>query len=110
MCLHTGSNDELLRGQVWHVKPADHGVAVYIKVRGGWWTKPYWNSPVTSIAPDGNWVCDITTGGEDNEATEITAFLIPLDYDPPLMSGGSTLPTELDTNALAKVSVTRTPN
>ena len=58
-----GSSDNL-RGQVWHVAPGEYGVAVYIKVLGGWWTKPYWNNPVTAIACDGTWVCDITTGGK----------------------------------------------
>ncbi len=105
-----GSWGDWLRGQVLHVKPADYGVAVYIKVRGGWWTKPYWSIPVTAIAPDGNWTCNITTGGVDHEATEIVAYLIPIGYNPPLMGGGSTLPIELDVHSVAKISATRTPN
>lgn len=103
-----GSNNDL-KGEVLHVKPADYRVAVYIKVRGGWWTKPYWTSPLTAIMPDGSWICAITTGGVDQEATEIVAYLLSTGYNPPLMSGGSTLPEELNTNSVAKTSATRTP-
>jgi hypothetical protein len=101
-----GSFDNL-RGQVWHVEPDQHGVAVYIKMNGGWWTKPYWNNPVTAIACDGSWVCDITTGGEDAQATGIAAFLIPLTYTPPAATWAGALPAELYTNSLANIEVTR---
>ena len=99
---------ENLKGQVWHVKPADYQVAVYIYV-SGWWTKPYWDKPLTAIQCDGSWVCDITTGGADQEATRIIAYLVPNGYDPPLMHGGSTLPSELDQQSVAKVEVLRLP-
>lgn len=100
---------ENLSGQIWHVRPSDYRVAVYIKVRGGWWTKPYWNTPLTVIRPDGSWTCDITTGGVDQEATAIVAYLAPNGYSPPLMSGGSTLPGEIEQNSVAKVETTRAP-
>ncbi|MGR3309591.1 MAG: glycosyl hydrolase family 17 protein [Candidatus Brocadiales bacterium] len=100
---------ENLQGQVWHVKPADYKVAVYIKVGGGWWTKPFFGRPLTSICPGGSWTCDITTGGDDQNATKIAAYLVPNGYSPPLMRGGPTLPAELDQNAVAKVETIRTP-
>lgn len=102
-----GSFDDL-KGQVWHVNPNDYKVAVYIYV-SGWWTKPYWNDPLTSINIDGSWVCDITTGGVDETATKISAYLLPNGYNPPLMGGEATLPQELDDNAVAKVETTRSP-
>ncbi len=101
-----GSSSDL-RGQVWHVAPANYGVAVYIKVLGGWWTKPFWNDPVTSINCDGSWTCDITTGGEDPQATDIAAFLIPLAYTPPTAAGEGVLPVELYTNSMVYVEVKR---
>ena len=101
---------EDLEGQVWHVTAADHGVAVYIKVGVGWWTKPYWDQPVSLIYPDGSWRCDITTGGYDQQATEIIAFLIESDYDPPLANGDQNLPAELEQNALVWVEVKRDPD
>jgi hypothetical protein len=83
-----------LRGRVGCVIPADYKVAVFIYV-AGWWNKPYWASPLTPIAPDGTWVTDITTGGNDPLATQIAAFLVPNGYVPPQLGGASSLPTEL---------------
>jgi len=102
-----GSFDDL-QGRVECVEPADHKVAVYIYV-SGWWTKPYFASPLTPIQSDGSWTCDITTGGVDQLATKIAAFLVRDGYSPPLMSGAQTLPEELFRNAVAYVIVEREP-
>jgi hypothetical protein len=96
-----------LRGHVTCVTPSNHTVAVYIKVFGGWWTKPYWDSPLTTIQSNGTWTTDITTGGSDQLATDIAAFVIPVSYTPPAMSGEATLPQELYTNAVTYVIVQR---
>lgn len=75
----------------------DHKVLVYVYV-GGWYNKPTWANPLTSIDPGGGWSCDITTGGyNDTLATEIIAFLIPEDaYQSTWeMSGGTELPADL---------------
>jgi len=99
---------EYLQGRVACVEPADYKIAVYIYV-SGWWTKPYWAWPLTPIQPDGIWACDITTGGVDQNATKIAAFLVPNGYDPPLMGGGQSLPSELEENSVASVTVEREP-
>lgn len=101
-----GSHDDLA-GKVYNVNPFDYRVAVYIKVGGGWWTKPYWSSPTALIRFDGGWTADITTGGSDSTAKSIAAYLIPAEYEPPLMSGQATLPQDLEDKAVAKVTVTR---
>lgn len=98
-----------LQGQVWHVAPLDYKVVVYIYVGSRWWIKPYLAQPLTSILSDGSWTCDITTGGIDQQATKIAAYLIPNSYTPPLILGDATLPASLDTNSVAKVEVTRSP-
>ena len=103
-----GSFDNL-RGQVLHVKPIEYKIVVYIKVGSGWWIKPYSLSPLTSINPDGSWVCDVTTGGIDQTATEFVAYLIPDGYAPPIVGGANILPAELEQNAVAKCQITRTP-
>lgn len=100
-----GSFDNL-QGQVYCVDPTDYKVAVYIFV-SGWWTKPYWTWPLTAIRSDGSWTCDIATGGTDQLATKIVAFLVPNGYNPPLMSGGQRLPLELYANAVAYVETER---
>jgi hypothetical protein len=99
---------ENLKGKVSNVNPSDHKIAVYIYVYG-WWTKPYWAAPLTQIRSDGTWECDVTTGGNDHLATKIAAFLIKNGYNPPSMSGQSTLPQELYQNSLAHLEVARPP-
>ncbi|MBI1814656.1 MAG: hypothetical protein HYR72_06745 [Deltaproteobacteria bacterium] len=96
-----------LKGIVRHVDPEKLRVAVYIRVNGGWWTKPYWDSPATSISPDGSFSVDITTGGHDEQATDIAAFLIPVDYYPPGLRGDVQLPAELLQKALARATIAR---
>ena len=98
-----------LKGRAYNVPFKKYRVAVYIYVVGGWWTKPYWNKPRRPIDNTGKWGCDITTGGVDQLATEIIAFLIPKSYFPPKMSGGPTLPDELYTNSVAYAYTTRSP-
>jgi len=98
-----------LRGIVLHVQPTDYRVAVYINVSGKWWTKPTAANPITTIQSDGSWVCDITTGGSDTTATRIAAFLIPAGYNPTVLLGAVTLPTELTNNAIASRQVERSP-
>jgi exo-beta-1,3-glucanase (GH17 family) len=101
-----GSFDNL-QGSVLHVNPSDYRVVVYIKVSGAWWIKPYSASPQTTINIDGTWTCDITTGGIDEQATTIAAYLTTKTYSPPLLAGSGSLPTELDSNSVAKISVIR---
>jgi exo-beta-1,3-glucanase (GH17 family) len=101
-----GSFDDL-QGQIWHVKPVDYKVVAYIRVFGGWWIKPTFTNPQTLILPNGKWTCDITTGGVDQKANRIATYVIPNAYNPPLLSGSSTLPAELDQNSVAKVETPR---
>jgi hypothetical protein len=96
-----------LKGQVSGVEFDQHNVAVVIRVRGGWWTKPYWATPTTPISADGSFETDVTTGGVDQEATDIVAYLVPTGFNPPLMSGQLTLPASLDEAAVAKIQVSR---
>jgi hypothetical protein len=51
-------------------------------VGGSWWVKPYGNSPTVSIASDGTYSVDYTTGGIDQQATEIKQYLLPANADP----------------------------
>jgi hypothetical protein len=100
-----GSFDDL-DGQVNCVDPDDYKIAVYIFVNG-WWTKPTFANPLTDIQSDGTWSTDITTGGLDEQATKIAAFLLPNNYSPPLMSGGALLPQILFDNAIAHIIAVR---
>ncbi len=99
-----GSFDNI-KGQVWHVTPDKYKVVVYIYVAGNWWIKPYLDKPLTNINCDGTWTTDITTGGIDERATKIIAYLIPAGYNPPL----SYNKLELEQNSVSWVEVSRIP-
>lgn len=75
----------------------DFNLAVYINVPPyGWWIKPRSGEPLTPVASDCSWSCDITTGGRDPWAVEIIAFLWPKDEgEPPIVLGEQCLPDEL---------------
>ncbi|HCU38478.1 MAG TPA: hypothetical protein DGT21_24585 [Armatimonadetes bacterium] len=96
----------LLRGRAIGVDPGQYRIAVYIYV-SGWWTKPYWDAPLTPLRPDGTWSCDVTTGGIDESATAISAYLVPRGYAPPLLAGDGVIPDELERHAVASVAVRR---
>jgi exo-beta-1,3-glucanase (GH17 family) len=96
-----------LSGRVLHVHPANHVVAVYIRVNGAWWMKPTLAQPKTPILPDRNWVCDITTGGIDEQADTIAAFVIPAVSELPVALGARALPPALSGIAVANLQFTR---
>ena len=102
-----GTFDDL-RGRVLHVNPYLHKVLVYIYVFG-WWVKPYANRPLTTIASDGTWICDVTTGGIDQQATRYAAYLVRSSYQPPILLGAGTIPASVRAASAASAQVTRTP-
>ncbi len=94
-----GTEDGWVWGSVTGVNPNEYAVAVYILVGNGWWNKPFWKPAKTPIKSDMTWICDITTDGgqgNDKNATKVAVYLIPVNYDPPEMHGGPSLPSELD--------------
>lgn len=98
-----------LKGRALNVTPADYKIAVFIYV-SSWWTKPYFDESLrlTPISANGTWICDITTGGSDQTATRIAAYLLPTGYMPPIVSGYANLPAEISQHAVASLEVTRT--
>jgi hypothetical protein len=93
----------------WFVNPEDYRVAVYIYVpdAGGWWIKPTFDFPLTEINKDGSWSCPVFTGGIDEQATKVAAFLVPNDYNPPAAAGWSSLPQELYDISVSEVETNR---
>lgn len=104
-----GSVDNV-RGHVCHLNPAEYRVAVYIKVGQGYWVKPFANAPLTTIQADGSWTTDITTGGTDELASEVRAYLVSRSYAAPILLGNTSIPPALETNALARVVANRAPD
>ncbi len=102
-----GSTSFLI-GRALNVNPTNYRVAVYIYV-GGWYNKPLASSPLTTIQANGNWNCNITTSGNDPQATRIAAFLMSSTNRPPLANGTNVLPAQLDQQAVASVIINRYP-
>lgn len=98
-----GNQYDLLKGKVvGTITPTDYKVAVYILIDGmGWYIKPYVDSFVFPDL-DGNWTCDIVTGGVDQYAAKIAAYLLPGDYSPSQRSRETD-----EENAIDKVTATR---
>ena len=96
-------SDGSVEGHVFGANPALDGVAVYIylETAGGWWNKPTLDDPVTPIFPDGTWITDITTGGIDEYATRVAAFVVPAHEDPPPCSPCSQLPSPSNVRAVS---------
>jgi hypothetical protein len=97
-----------LTGFILHVLPADHKVVVYIRVNSLWWVKPTAAQPLTAIGADGSWVADITTGGIDETATQIVAFLVTNSHQPVPALGTTSVPISVNgQDVLAQVSQNR---
>jgi hypothetical protein len=102
-----GAVDDL-EGQILHVLPTDYKVVTYIYV-GGWWVKPTFASPLTTVQVDGSFIVDVTTGGIDERATRYAAYLVPNGYNPPLLGGSGSIPSDVANNAVAQLVVDRRP-
>jgi len=95
-----------VEGQINHVAPADYKVALFVRTYWGWYNKPTWDEPLTNIYPDGWWTNEYATGAGDENAYEIRAFLVPIGYTPPLLSG-QPIPQEVYDNAIDWVTIVR---
>ena len=92
-----------LKGQVYNVKANTCKIACWIYVANSWWPKPYYAQLWTPIRADGSFETDVTTGGIDEQATELRAYLETNDY-----SDGLSLPPDPPTaQVLAMASAHR---
>jgi exo-beta-1,3-glucanase (GH17 family) len=91
-----------LYGKVRHVAARDYHIGVYINVQGGWWVKPlYATANTLNVDAAGEWSSIYTTGGYDNLANKIAAFVLPKSFEVPLVGGSTSLPQQLYDNAVA---------
>jgi len=79
-------------GRAKNVNYYDYKVALYIKVNSLYYIKPYDNNYDIFLNFDGTWSANMTTGGEDQLATAVDAFLIPADVEPPVCNPCQDLP------------------
>ena len=99
-----GSQEQFLYGRVDCADPNDYKVAVYIYVTG-WYTKPYWDRPITTINADGTWQTDVVIEANqtDRLAVQYAAFLLPNGESATLAGGGEDLPADMFTKSRAHV-------
>ncbi|MCP3918932.1 MAG: hypothetical protein GY711_25580 [bacterium] len=98
---------EPLHGHVSSVGTSNHRVVVYIRVEGGWWSKPRFDSPLTAIECTCEWETEIITGANDDKADRIAAFLVPAGYAAPLLAGEPQIRKEVFEAALDSAEVER---
>ena len=97
-----------LQGKVYGVNPATNRIAVFIYLNGaGWFTKPTCGTPLTTIQTNGTWTADITTGGIDQNATRIAAYVVPASFSQPCVTGVFCLPAGVEQQAVAGAITTR---
>lgn len=102
-----GSSDPI-QGKVQHVNPGTFYAVTYIHVGGaGWWVKPGTTTRRTIVRCDGTFTTAYATGGNDVNADQISTYLVPANYDPPVVLGDFALPQALINNAVASVTVKR---
>ena len=103
------STDPVLTGRVHGGEAGAQRVALYIRVGNGWWTKPTFVQPLTTIQSDGSWSANIVSSGGDVNATQIAAYLVPASLIPPDVGGDPCVPLAVVAASLASATVVR-PN
>ena len=98
-----------ITGYVYNVSRSNNRIAGIIKVPGlGWWTKPYWASPSVPIdTVTGRFILNYNTGGYDMNATVLGLFLVPKDFEIPLLGGVSAIPPAVFENSISYRLITR---
>jgi len=97
-----GSYDNV-QGKVTGVSPNAYGVALFIEIYGTYWTKPYYDEPVITLASDGTFSVNLVTGGIDAYAEQILAYVVPLGYSNtiPIIGNANSIPAEIPSNSVA---------
>ena len=98
---------EDLKGKLLNGDPNQFSVIVYTMIGGLWFSKPSLENSTISINKDGTWTCDITTAKNDQVATRILAYLVPVDYKPPTASGDFLILGDIEEKSLSKIEVVR---
>ena len=98
--------DDFLTGRVNSVDSDSFRIACYIRVGSGWWNKPFWATPLTSIE-DGRFAVDCVTGGRDIWADEYVIYLLDAGVHPPILRGSPSLPDVLQEIAVSDARASR---
>ncbi|MDE3164632.1 MAG: hypothetical protein KGN36_02415, partial [Acidobacteriota bacterium] len=92
-----------LTGRVADPAPRHFKIAVLIYVDGlGWYSKPTCGAMFTRPRPDGSWSANIVTGGLDQKATRIAAYLLPSGFTANCALARDVLPDDIESAAVAR--------
>jgi hypothetical protein len=93
--LPTYGSYQSLCGVVRNASPAAYHVATYLFLEGlGWYTKPTYAGPCTSINSDGAWCVNVTTGYCDRYASRYAVYLLPIGDSCPIADAASVPPPQ----------------
>jgi hypothetical protein len=90
--------------------PQNYAIAPLIFIEGlGWWSKPSCDETTVPVQSNGTWSADIVTGGVDQTAIRIAAFLVPTGTNVACSEHTSGLPAQLISQSVAHLVIDR-PN
>ncbi len=97
-------NQKQLSGRVEGVNPLHYNLVVYGKIKDFWFTMHDRNFPIIPISNDLSWTCNLIIN-EGEQFDELTIFLIPSGYAPPIINGDKIIPLKMNLIAIAKQSI-----
>jgi hypothetical protein len=90
-----------IKGKVEGINQRMYNLVAYAKLNGSWYTMHSKEYPIIPIDSEYCWECALVID-EGKVLSEITFFLIPNGYTPPILSGEKIIPVKLNIIASAK--------
>ena len=96
--------NEYLSGQVLGADNKLFNIAIYGHIDGGWHNLPDKISPVTQIAENGSWTCQVQLDA-NSSLSKFSIHVLPNGYYPPILEGASTMPLKIHLVSAAKKTI-----
>lgn len=90
-----------LKGQAIGADPDLFHLAIYARINDFWYNLPRDNTPIVQISKDNQWICQLETL-EIEMVSEMTIFLLPSTFNPPVLEGAKSIPAKLNLFSVAK--------
>jgi len=100
---NTAPLNENISGQIFGATTSQYNIAVYAKMNEIWYNIPNAQNPLITISEDASWVCEVDIVMRA-ATSEISVFLLPNGYSPPILQGESMIPIKMHLVATAKKS------
>ena len=79
-------------------------VVVYARMNDGWYSLPAGDNSIIAIDSDRSWVCGLSNFEKD-KITELTIYLIPNEFNPPILTGEPLIPIKMKLVSAAKTKM-----